>query len=78
MTTYTIDLEVAGQQLTDLVEAVLHGGEVIIRRGEEPVAKVVPIVRERRKPQIGSGKGEILYMADDFNETPEDFAQYLR
>ncbi|MBI2759927.1 MAG: type II toxin-antitoxin system prevent-host-death family antitoxin [Chloroflexi bacterium] len=77
MTTRTIDLDAAQHQLPQLVEEALRGDEVIITRGEEPVAKLVPYVHTRRKPQIGSAKGLILFMADDFNETPEDFAEYM-
>jgi len=36
----------------------------------------VETVAEKRKKNMGRMKGEI-WMADDFNETPEDFKDYL-
>ncbi len=40
----------------------------------------VEIVSERparrQRPAPGLGKGSILYIASDFNETPEEFKEY--
>ena len=33
--------------------------------------------QDKRKPVFGSGKGMIIYMADDFDEPLEDFKDYM-
>jgi antitoxin (DNA-binding transcriptional repressor) of toxin-antitoxin stability system len=55
----------------------LHGEEVLIMDKNEPVAKVIPLKSPGKKPRIfGSAKG-LIKMSDDFNETPEDFKDYM-
>ena len=52
-------------------------GETFVSENEQPVAK---LVSERltggQRPAPGLGKGSILYMAPDFDETPEEFREY--
>jgi prevent-host-death family protein len=66
----------AKAHLSELVQKALRGEEVIIARDNQPVAKLVPLeaLHEPRKP--GTGKGQILYMAPDFDATPEGFEEY--
>ncbi len=68
----------AKSHLSELVQKTLLGEEVIIARDNKPQVKLVPIkpVAKKRKP--GSGKGQILFIADDFDATLDDFADYLR
>ncbi len=40
---------------------------------EEDAAPTEPVPG----PKAGTGKGEILWMAPDFDETPEDFKDYM-
>jgi antitoxin (DNA-binding transcriptional repressor) of toxin-antitoxin stability system len=56
------------------VREVEAGEEIIVRRGRDPVARIVP---ERRAGVIGSDsmKGEIR-IGRDFDEPLEDFAEY--
>lgn len=42
-----------------------------------PFAKRVPIRAATGKRRPGSGKGEILWMSPDFDETPEAFNDYV-
>ncbi len=72
-------LEDVGSQLARLVEQVRQGEEVIILRDTTPVAKIVPLPEEKteeRQGGFGSGKDDILYMADDFDAPLEDFKDY--
>jgi len=62
------------------VEQASRGEEVIILRDCTPVAKIVPLPEEKPKERqggFGSGKDDILYMADDFDEPMEDFKDYM-
>ena len=64
-----IMLEDPNSQLARLVQQAIEGEEVIILRDSIPVARLVPLPEWAEKPQqggFGSGKDDILYMADDF------------
>jgi antitoxin (DNA-binding transcriptional repressor) of toxin-antitoxin stability system len=75
----TVLLEDADSQLAQLVQQVSNGEEVIIVRDHMPIAKIVPLPEASLKPRrsgYGSGKDDILYMADDFDAPLEDFKEY--
>jgi len=75
-----VTLEEAAAHLPRLVEQINENGEdVVIMQGSKPVAKLVslPSLPERPRPQFGSAKGLILYMADDFDAPLDDFAEYM-
>lgn len=73
--TLTIDLEKDKPPLGDLVEKILSGTEVVITRGDRPVAKLVAIA-EKPTRQFGSAKG-LIHMAEDFDEPLEDFRELM-
>ena len=56
----------AKTNLSRLLEEAASGKEVIIARGKEPVAQLVPIGKARKKRQPGSMAGQIRYSADAF------------
>jgi prevent-host-death family protein len=66
----------AKAHLSDLVQKALLGEEIIIARDNKPLLRLVPIEPPQRIRQPGSGKGQLLYMAEDFDATPDDFAEY--
>ncbi len=68
----TIDLTHEPPRLTTLVEEAARSGEVVLTRGGEAVAKIVPLTRDRSPRRPGSARGIIIHMADDFDATPED------
>jgi prevent-host-death family protein len=45
----TVTIHKAKTQLSKLIEQVERGEEVVIARGKEPVARLVPFVQERPK-----------------------------
>ena len=53
------------------------GEEVIISKGNKPVLKLVLLDKPKRPRKPGSGKGQILYIAPDFDATPEGFKDYV-
>jgi antitoxin (DNA-binding transcriptional repressor) of toxin-antitoxin stability system len=72
-----VSLIEAATSLNDLVEAALHGEEVILLKGNLPVAKIMSIdVRKRRPAKAGSAKG-LVWMSEDFDESLEEFREYL-
>lgn len=64
----------AKTQFSKLLAEVEQGEEIIVQRGDVPVAKLVPIPLPRREP--GALKGKI-WIADDFDEIPPEFEEYL-
>lgn len=71
-----VDLNQASTELREIVEQAARSGEVVLTRGGEAVAKVVPLRQPRAPRRPGSARG-LVHMAEDFDATPEDFSDYL-
>lgn len=71
-----IDLKDAQQHLPEMVERAAGGEEVIIFRDNEPLVKLVAVANTRSKREFGSARG-LIEMADDFDESLEDFREYM-
>jgi prevent-host-death family protein len=67
----------AKARFSELVQKAVSGEEVVIARDNRPLLRLVPLPQAsgRRKP--GSARGKI-WMAPDFDRTPEDFEAYVR
>jgi len=66
----------AKAHFSELVQKAMLGEEIIIAKDNKPVLKLVPFIEANTPREPGSGKGQILHMAPDFDETPEDFREY--
>lgn len=66
----------AKAQFSEMLQKVLLGEEVIIAKDHQPLAKIIPIAKPLKKRTPGSGAGQVLSMAEDFDATPEDFGEY--
>ena len=72
-----LTLQQASEQLPALVEQAMRGQDVVLTDGGQAVARIVPVDPEpAAKPLVGSGKGTVLFMADDFDAPLEDFRDY--
>jgi prevent-host-death family protein len=67
----TVTVTEAKTQLSSLVERVSRGEEIVIRRGREPVAKLVGYVPSHKRRVPGDLEGQI-WMSDDFDEPDEE------
>jgi prevent-host-death family protein len=74
--TYTIGE--AKTQLSKLVRQAEQGEEVVLRRGRQPVARLVAIAGggQAVKRTHGAMRGRVS-VAEDFDEWPEDVARAL-
>jgi prevent-host-death family protein len=71
-----INLMDAATKLTELVAATERGEEVVITRGEQPIAKLVAIAPGERIPKkervFGAYKGLISLGPEFFDPLPDD------
>jgi antitoxin (DNA-binding transcriptional repressor) of toxin-antitoxin stability system len=69
----TVDIQSTQTDLAGLVALVAAGTEVILTRGETPVARVVP-VQAGSRPRIAGLHAGAIETTDDFDEPlPDDF-----
>lgn len=67
----------AKTHLSRLIKAALAGEEVIITRGKEPVAKLVPLETELPPRKPGAWKGKVHYTEETFEPwTPDDLGNW--
>ena len=71
-----VSIHEAKTHFSRLVARAEAGEEIVVRRGPTPVAKIVAYQRPTVERVPGALKGQIV-IADDFDETPDDFADYL-
>lgn len=67
----TVTVTEAKTQLSRLLERVGAGEEIVIRRGQRPVAKLVRYEDPPVRRQMGDLKGQI-WMSEDFDEPDEE------
>jgi prevent-host-death family protein len=67
----------AKAHFSELVQKAMLGEEVIIAKDNKPVLKLVPLNQPKKPRKPGSGKGQILYVAPDFDATPKGFEDYV-
>lgn len=75
--TRTFTIGEAKTNLSKLVALAEQGERVELRRGRQPVARLVPLPKPgavRRKPGALAGR---IRLADDFDAWPEDVARAL-
>ena len=60
-----------------LLKKAMLGEEVIIAKDNKPLVKLVPIDRPKGLRKPGSGKGQILHIAPNFDATPDRFKDYV-
>lgn len=76
----TIAVEDIKVSVAELLQTLQPGDEVILTKGELPVAKLVseaPNPALKLRPGPGLCKGSILYMAPDFDAPLEEMKEYM-
>jgi prevent-host-death family protein len=61
-----VKIHEAKTNLSKLIARVEAGEEIVIARGDKPVAKVVPLTEAKRRPQFGALKGKLPHIPDEF------------
>lgn len=70
-----INIHKAKTQFSKLIREVQNGNEVVIAKGNKPVAKLVAIDTKQPKRKLGTAKGKFK-MAPDFDSPVDDFTDY--
>jgi prevent-host-death family protein len=70
-----VKIHEAKTHFSKLIRMVEQGEEIVVQRGDVPVAKIVPYMAGRPR-KAGALKGKLV-LAPDFDEIPEGFEQYL-
>jgi prevent-host-death family protein len=70
-----VSIHEAKTHFSRLVARAEAGEEIVVRRGAIPVAKIVAYHAPTTPRIPGALKGEIS-LAEDFDETPIEFAEY--
>ncbi|MCD4654972.1 DUF2281 domain-containing protein [bacterium] len=69
-------LEENKMSLSELINLVAGGKDVVITRKDGSSFKIVPVSQDKPFPKFGSAKG-LITIADDFDEPIDDFARYM-
>jgi len=72
----TIPLEEAQSHLAEIIDRLTPGAEVVLMRGDRPVARLVAEPEEKPHPVPGRGKGMLTVLSED-DEHLKDWAEYL-
>jgi prevent-host-death family protein len=73
---HNIDINQAKQNFTALIEKTVSNGEVIITKDGQPVVKMVPLIKTKKKRKFGTAK-DLIKMSDDFDQPIDDFKEYM-
>lgn len=71
-----VSIHEAKTHISRLIARAEAGEEIIVRHGARPVAMVVAYQPPSTPRRPGALKGQI-HIGDRFEETPDDFADYL-
>ena len=72
-----VKMHEAKTNFSRLIGRVEAGEEVVVQRGDVPVARIVPYVTSGHARTAGALKGRIE-IAEDFDAIPAEFEEYLR
>lgn len=67
----TVTIHEAKSTLSRLIAKACRGEEIIIARGPEPVARLVPISKKKGKRKLGLLKGKLVVGPEFFEPLPE-------
>ena len=78
---HQITIQEAESHISSVFSNVLSGEEIVLTDHDMPVMKMTPIANGSKsngaeRLKFGMLKGKI-WISDDFNETPEEFAEYM-
>ncbi len=76
MMSETITLEEAQSSLSELIDRLKPGAEIVITRNNQPVAELHLPVSTLPQPRFGNCRGSLTILAED-DEHLQDFKEYM-
>lgn len=73
-----VTIHQAKTHFSQLIQRALAGEEIIVSKGKDPVAKIVPIPEARKERQLGGAKGIVKYISPHFDDPLEEFEDYMK
>ncbi len=70
-----VEMDNLADRLPELIDAVSDGGEVVITRADQPVARLIHYEGASKKRRLGAAHGSTV-LGDDFNKPLDDFAEH--
>ena len=70
-----VNIHEAKTHFSKLIAKVMAGEEIIIAKGNSPVAKLVQFTKSKQKRKLGSAKGKI-HISADFDRPVDEFKEY--
>jgi prevent-host-death family protein len=70
-----VNIHEAKTHFSKLIKEVINGGEVIIAKGNKPIAKLISLGHPKSVRKLGTAKGKIE-IAADFDKSLADFSDY--
>ena len=74
----TVTIHQAKTHFSQLIQRALAGEEIIVAKGKEPVAKIVPIPEARKERRPGGAKGIVKHITKDFDDPLEEYLDAFR
>lgn len=68
----TVTIHEAKTTLSRLIEKACRGEEVVIARGQDPVARLVPISGRKGRRKLGLLKGKLVVGPEFFDALPPE------
>jgi prevent-host-death family protein len=75
--TQTINIHEAKTRLSQLIQQVEEGDEIIISRANKPIARLVAYLEKSQPRRLGEANGMVEIMPD-FDQLPEDFIEHFQ
>ena len=72
-----LNIAEAKAHFSEIIQKALLGEEIIISKGNRPLVRIVPLASPAKKRIPGTGKGQLLKMAEDFDAPLDEFKEYM-
>ena len=73
---HQVNIYEAKTHLSKLIQEAVMGEEVIIAKDNKPMVKLVVMPNIKPERKLGTAKGLVQFIADDFDAPLEDFVDY--
>lgn len=74
----TVSIQEAEAKLSELINKLKPGDEVVITKNNQPIARLLPVAAPQVQRKLGTLKGTVTYMAPDFDEPLDEFKEYMK